>query len=112
LWTSKAISRREWIQIQTAERGSKGGDRDYFTINEVTAFATPAEAAATAATAFNSFSNSQEPAKLAMGWPTERLVATGNSLSGVTPVKNWAIPDFSPPIVLSRRLPPSTAAAC
>jgi hypothetical protein len=63
-----------------------------FTINEqneIVAFATPGEAVATTATPFDSFSSQQELADLAAAWPTERLVAIWNSLTGVTPVKSF-----------------------
>jgi hypothetical protein len=61
-----------------------------FTINEqneIVAFATPEEAAATTATPFDAFSSQQELAELAAAWPAERLVAILNSLAGEKPVK-------------------------
>ena len=61
-----------------------------FTIDNddnITAHATPEEAAAASATPFDSFSSQQELAELAKAWPAERLVAIWNSLPGVTPVK-------------------------
>jgi len=61
-----------------------------FTINEqneIVAFATPEEAAATTATPFDAFSSQQELAELAASWPAERLVAILNSLAGEKPVK-------------------------
>jgi len=59
-----------------------------FTINEqnqVVAFATPEEAAASSATPFDTFSTEQELAELAKGWPAERLLAVWNSVPGLTP---------------------------
>jgi len=55
--------------------------------NEIVAFATPEEAAATTATPFDAFSSQQELAELAASWPAERLVAILNSLAGEKPVK-------------------------
>ncbi|MGA3027925.1 MAG: DUF3489 domain-containing protein [Bryobacteraceae bacterium] len=55
--------------------------------NNITAFASPEEAAATTATPFDTFASQQELAELAAGWPAERLMAIWNSLPGVTPVK-------------------------
>lgn len=63
-----------------------------FTINEtneIVAFATPEEAAASTATPFDSFSSQKELAELAKAWPAERLVAIWNSLPGVAPVKSF-----------------------
>jgi len=54
--------------------------------NNVTAFASPAEAASATTTPFAS---EQELAELARAWPTDRLVAIWNSLPGVTPVKRF-----------------------
>ena len=59
-----------------------------FTINqqnEIVAFATAAEAAATPAPS-ESFTSEQELAQWGASWPAERLVAIWNSLAGVTPV--------------------------
>jgi hypothetical protein len=56
-----------------------------FTIDNeknITAHATPEEAAATA-TPFDSFASQKELADLAKAWPTDRLVAIWNSLPGV-----------------------------
>ena len=55
--------------------------------NNISAFATPEEAAAATTTPFDSFSTEQELAELAGQWPAERLVAILNSLPGETPVK-------------------------
>jgi len=59
------------------------------TENNISAFATPEEAAAATATPFDSFSSQKELAELAKAWPAERLVAIWNSLPGVAPVKNF-----------------------
>lgn len=61
-----------------------------FTIDEqnnITAFASAEEAAASTTTPFDSFASQQELAELAAAWPAERLMAIWNSLPGVTPVK-------------------------
>jgi Protein of unknown function (DUF3489) len=63
-----------------------------FTINEsneIIAFATLEEAAASTATPFDTFSSQKELAELAKAWPAERLVAIWNSLTGVTPVESF-----------------------
>jgi Protein of unknown function (DUF3489) len=57
--------------------------------NNISVFATPEEAAASAATPFDTFATEQDLAELAKPWPTERLVAIWNSLPGVTPVKKF-----------------------
>ena len=57
--------------------------------NAITAFATAEEAAAATATPFDSFTSEKELAELIAGWPAERLLATYNSLPGVTPVKKF-----------------------
>ena len=57
--------------------------------NNITVHGTPEEAAATAATPFDTFSSQQELAELAAQWPAARLVAIWNSLPGVTPVKKF-----------------------
>ncbi len=59
------------------------------TENNITAFATPEEAAAAATTPFDSFSSQKELAELAKAWPAERLVAIFNSLTGVAPVESF-----------------------
>lgn len=56
------------------------------TENNLTAFASPAEAAATP---FDSFASEQELAELAKAWPTDRFAAIWNGLPGVTPVKRF-----------------------
>jgi hypothetical protein len=63
-----------------------------FTIDEqnnITAFGTQEEAAATTTTPFDSFSNQKELTELVAGWSAERLVAIWNSLPGVKPVKSF-----------------------
>ena len=63
-----------------------------FTINEkneIVAFGSAEEAAATAATPFDSFTSQQEFGELAASWPPGRLVAIWNSLTGVTPVTKF-----------------------
>ena len=57
--------------------------------NNITAHATPEEAAAATTTPFDSFSSQKELAELAKAWPSERLVAIWNSLTGVTPVESF-----------------------
>src|ERR1019366_2982384 len=74
--------------------GNRGKERTYmktFTIDEqnnITAFGTQEEAAATTTTPFDSFASEQELAELAKAWPPERFVAVWNSIPGVKPVKN------------------------
>ena len=57
--------------------------------NNITAFGTPEEAAATTTTPFDSFGSQKELAELVAGWPAERLVAVWNSLPGVEPAKGF-----------------------
>ena len=57
--------------------------------NNISAFATPEEAAATTATPFDTFSSQKELVSLVGQWPAERLVAIWNSLPGVKPVKSF-----------------------
>ena len=59
------------------------------TDNNITAHATPEEAAAATATPFDSFSSQQELADLTAQWSAERLVAIWNSLPGVKPTKKF-----------------------
>src|SRR5580658_1547576 len=59
------------------------------TDNDISAFATAEEAAATTTNPFESFTSQKELAKLATAWPEERLVAIYNSLPGVTPVETF-----------------------
>jgi hypothetical protein len=63
-----------------------------FTIDEqnnITAFGTQEEAAATTTTPFDSFASQKELSELVAGWPAERLVAIWNSLPGVKAVKSF-----------------------
>jgi hypothetical protein len=57
--------------------------------NNITAFGTPEEAAATTTTPFDTFASQKELAELAAGWPAERLVAIWNSLAGVVAVESF-----------------------
>jgi hypothetical protein len=59
------------------------------TDNNITAHGSPEEAAATAATPFDTFASQKELAEVAAGWPAEQLVAIWNSLPGVTTVKKF-----------------------
>jgi hypothetical protein len=62
------------------------------TDNNITAFGTPEEAAATTTTPFDTFASQKELAELAAGWPAERLVAIWNSLAGVVAVEKFKSP--------------------
>ena len=78
--------------IVTVSRGNESTYMKTFTIDEqnnITAFGTQEEAAATTTTPFDSFGSQKELAKLAGGWPAGRLVAIWNSLPGVKPVKGF-----------------------
>jgi hypothetical protein len=57
--------------------------------NNITAFGTPEEAAATTTTPFDTFASQKELAELAAAWPAERLVAIWNSLAGVVAVESF-----------------------
>jgi hypothetical protein len=59
------------------------------TDNNISAFATQQEAAASTTNPFDSFTNQKELAQLAAAWPAERLVAIWNSLPGVKAVKTF-----------------------
>jgi hypothetical protein len=66
-----------------------------FTINEeneIVAFSTPEEAAATTQTPFDTFTCQKELAQLAAAWPAERLVAIWNSLAGGVAVEKFKSP--------------------
>jgi hypothetical protein len=66
-----------------------------FTIDEtnnISAFASPEEAAAAGTTPFDSFASQQELAELAKAWPAERLLAILNSLPGEKPAKKLKDP--------------------
>jgi len=58
------------------------------TENNITAFATPEEAAAASTTPFDSFTSQQELAELGASWPAERFLAIWNSLPGVSQVRS------------------------
>jgi hypothetical protein len=75
-----------------AERGQRRFKMKTFTIdaeNNISVFASPEEAAAASTTPFDTFTSQEELAELAKAWPAERLVATWNSLTGVTPVESF-----------------------
>jgi Protein of unknown function (DUF3489) len=57
--------------------------------NNITAFGTAAEAAATTTIPFDTFASQKELAELAASWPAERLVAIWNSLAGVVAVEKF-----------------------
>src|ERR1039458_5448773 len=78
--------------VVTVSRAKKGTYMKTFTIdaeNNISAFATPEEAAATTATPFDTFASQRELLSLVAQWPAERLVALWDSLGGVTPVKSF-----------------------
>jgi len=78
--------------IVTASRGKERTYMKTFTIdtdNNISAFGTPEEAAATTTTPVESFTSQKELASLAAKWPSERLVAVWNSLAGVEAVKGF-----------------------
>ena len=78
--------------IVTVSHAKEGTYMKTFTIdaeNNISAFATQEEAAATTTTPFDSFASQKELAELAAAWPPERLVAIWNSLTGVNPVKSF-----------------------
>jgi hypothetical protein len=78
--------------MSRAERGQRKPIMTTFTIteqNNITAFASPEEAAAATTTPFDSFSTEQELTDLIAGWPAERLLAVWNSLPGVKPVTKF-----------------------
>src|ERR1035441_1001235 len=81
------------IHVVTAQSvGPRRTIMKTFTIDEqnnITAFGTQEEAAATTTTPFDSFASQKDLADLAAGWPAERLVAIWNSLPGVRPVKTF-----------------------
>jgi hypothetical protein len=78
--------------IVTVSRAKEGTYMKTFTIdaeNNISAFTTPGEAAATTATPFDTFTSQKELFSLIGQWSAERLVATWNSLPGVKPVKSF-----------------------
>jgi Protein of unknown function (DUF3489) len=62
------------------------------TENNITAFAALGQAEAVITAGAQPFATSEELAGLAVGWPTERLLAIWNSLPGVTPAKAFKNP--------------------
>ena len=58
-------------------------------LNNISVFGTAEEAVAATTTPFDSFASEKELADLVAAWPAERLVATFNSLPGVSPVKSF-----------------------
>jgi hypothetical protein len=80
------------IDVMTAESAEQRRFKMIFTIdaeNNISAFATQEEAAATTTNPFESFVNQKDLTQLAAAWPAERLVAIWNSLPGVTPVESF-----------------------
>jgi hypothetical protein len=57
--------------------------------NNISAFATQEEAAATITIPYESFASEKELTQLAAAWPAERLVGIWNSLPGVKPVETF-----------------------
>jgi len=60
--------------------------------NNITAFGSAEEAAATTTTPFDTFASQKELGELAAAWPAERLVAIWNSLAGVVAVESFKSP--------------------
>src|SRR5438105_3510036 len=80
------------VIVPAASRQKEGTEMKTFTIdtdNNISAFATAEEAAATTTTPFDTFASEKQLASLTGPWPAERLLATWNSLPGVTPVKSF-----------------------
>src|SRR5258708_36894434 len=80
------------VIVPAVSRQKEGTYMKTFTIdtdNNISAFATPAEAAATSITPFDTFASQKELVSLVAKWPAERLVAIWNSLPGVTPGKKF-----------------------
>jgi hypothetical protein len=84
------------MDVMTAQSAELGETKmTIFTIdnqNNITAFATPAAAAAASTTPFDLFTDQKELADLLASWPAERLAATYNSLPGVKPLKSLQDP--------------------
>jgi hypothetical protein len=59
------------------------------TDNNISAFATQEEAAASTTSPFESFTSQKALTQLASAWPEERLSAIYNSLPGVTPIETF-----------------------
>jgi hypothetical protein len=80
------------IDVMTARERKQRRLKMIFTIdtdNNISAFATAEEAAATTTTAVETFGSQKELAGLAETWPTERVVAIWNTLPGVKDVKGF-----------------------
>src|SRR5580658_1598505 len=80
------------MDVMTAQSAAPRRFKMTFTIdaeNNITAHATPEEAAAATQNPFDPFGSQKELAELAKAWPAERLVAIWNSLAGVTPVERF-----------------------
>jgi len=76
----------------TVSHAKEGTYMKTFTIdaeNNISAFASPEEAAATTATPFDTFASQKDLLSLVGQWPAERLVAIWNSLAGVKPVTSF-----------------------
>jgi len=86
------LQRTEVMNVVTAKSAEQRRFKMFYTIDyesSISAFATAEEAAAATQTPFDSFASEKELAELIAAWPPERLVATWNSLPGVTPVKRF-----------------------
>jgi site-specific recombinase XerD len=87
------LPRTEVMNVTTAKSAEQRKKiMTTFTIdaeNNISAFATPDEAAAATTTPFDTFSSRQDLADLIAAWPPERIVATWNSLPGVAPVQRF-----------------------
>jgi hypothetical protein len=80
------------MDVMTAQSAAPRRFKMTFTIdteNNITAHATPEEAAAATQNPFDPFASQKELAELAKAWPAERLVAIWNSLPGVAPVESF-----------------------
>jgi hypothetical protein len=80
------------IHVVTAQSAEQRRFKMTFTIdidNNISAFATQEEAAASTTNTFESFASQKELTQLASTWPAERLVAIWNSLPGVKPVETF-----------------------
>src|ERR1035437_3464863 len=78
--------------IVTGSRAKEGTHMKTFTIdaeNNISAFATPEEAAATTATPFDTFSSQKELFSLVGQWPAARLVEMRHRVAGVKPGKRF-----------------------
>jgi Protein of unknown function (DUF3489) len=81
------------IDVMTAQSVAKRRTiMTTFTIdsdNNIVAFGTPEEAAATTVTPFDTFASQKELMELSAAWPAERLIAIWNSLAGVVAVERF-----------------------